>query len=122
MRTQRVGDMYSSSGYDEYCAGYNIVASDGTEVVGCEGIIDADPNNAAFIVKAVNSHEALVDALPRAEQMLRIAASIIRKHAGDATTTYDGAKCDGYCVADDCETEALIIASALSAIEKGEEA
>jgi hypothetical protein len=103
--------MYSSSGYEEYCAGYNIVASDGTEVVGCEGIIDADPDNAAFIVKAVNSHEALVEAL-------RVIA---------APLSCGCKPCVGQCRSQDAleivnDEMRGIARAALSAIEKGEEA
>lgn len=42
----------------------------------------------------------------RAAEMLRIAAKIIRNEANNAVVNYDGADCDGWCVADDCETAA----------------
>ena len=38
--------------------------------------------------------------------MLRIAAEVIREHASEATHFYDEADCDGYCIADDCESAA----------------
>lgn len=40
----------------------------------------------------------------RAEEMLQIAANYIREHCPDGTIHYDETECDGYCVADDCET------------------
>ncbi len=42
----------------------------------------------------------------RAIEMLRIAAEVIREHAPDVTRFYDEAECDGYCIADDCESAA----------------
>ena len=42
--------------------------------------------------------------LARAEQMLRIAAKYIDTHCPEDTIFYDGTDCDGYCVADDCES------------------
>lgn len=45
----------------------------------------------------------------RAAQMLRIAAAYIREFCPDRMAHYDEADCDGYCVADDCETAALML-------------
>jgi hypothetical protein len=42
----------------------------------------------------------------RAIDMLRIAAALIRQHAPEALYFYDNAYCDGYCIADDCESAA----------------
>jgi hypothetical protein len=42
----------------------------------------------------------------RAAQMLKIAACIIREHCPEATYGYDGVRCDGICIADDCEASA----------------
>ncbi len=47
--------------------------------------------------------------LLRAAEMLKIAAEYIRENWPDATVFYDEAECDGYCVADDCETAAEMI-------------
>lgn len=41
--------------------------------------------------------------IARAKEMLQVAADYIRKHYPDGMIHYDGADCDGYCVADDCE-------------------
>jgi hypothetical protein len=46
------------------------------------------------------------DDIKRAQEMLRIAAQYIRSHAPCHLVFYDNADCDGYCVADDCETAA----------------
>jgi len=45
----------------------------------------------------------------RAVEMLVIAAKYIRRHCPDGRIYYDEANCDGYCVADDCETAATMI-------------
>ena len=42
----------------------------------------------------------------RAIEMLNIAARYIREWDPTGTITYDEAKCDGYCVAEDCEAVA----------------
>ena len=42
----------------------------------------------------------------RAIEMLRIAALIIREHASTVEHFYDETTCDGWCVADDCESAA----------------
>lgn len=42
----------------------------------------------------------------RAIEMLRIAAKYIRDYYPDGIIHYDEAECDGYCVADDCESAA----------------
>ena len=44
--------------------------------------------------------------LARAIEMLNIAAAYIREHAPDCVSFYDGTDCDGYCIADDCESAA----------------
>lgn len=44
--------------------------------------------------------------LDRAMEMLRIAAKYIRKYHDDGILVYDGADCDGACIADDCEIAA----------------
>ena len=49
------------------------------------------------------------DGTARASLMLRIAAKYIREHAPDFEIYYDEARCDGYCVADDCEDAAAMI-------------
>lgn len=59
MRSNRIGDMWSDDGYEEYCAGYNIVAEGGDEIVGCEGIVDGDDANAKLIAAAPEMLEAL---------------------------------------------------------------
>ncbi len=41
--------------------------------------------------------------------MLKIAAEYIRNNWPEAMVFYDEAECDGYCVADDCETAAEMI-------------
>lgn len=43
---------------------------------------------------------------PRAAYMLRVAAWYIRDKYPDGIVYYDDAECDGYCVADDCESAA----------------
>ena len=42
----------------------------------------------------------------RAIEMLNIAADYIRANCPEGTIEYDKTTCDGYCVADDCETAA----------------
>lgn len=42
--------------------------------------------------------------LERAQFMLRTAAAYIRTYCPDEKMIYDDAECDGYCVADDCES------------------
>ncbi len=43
----------------------------------------------------------------RAVEMLRIAAQYIRDNAStDETVRYDGVECDGFCVAEDCDSAA----------------
>lgn len=59
MRTNRVGDMWAEDGFEEYCAGYNIVAEDGTEIVGVEGITDEADTNAKLMAAAPDLLEAL---------------------------------------------------------------
>ena len=44
--------------------------------------------------------------MERAKEMLRIAAEYIRHHYPDGDWLYDETTCDGYCVADDCESAA----------------
>ncbi|QDP54196.1 MAG: hypothetical protein GOVbin4685_56 [Prokaryotic dsDNA virus sp.] len=44
--------------------------------------------------------------LERATEMLFIAAKVIRENCPDAMHFYDNAECDGYCIADDCESAA----------------
>lgn len=54
----------------------------------------------------------------RAAQMLRVAATRIRNGLAAAETThYDGADCDGYCIADDCESAADDLADRIAALE-----
>jgi hypothetical protein len=45
----------------------------------------------------------------RAVEMLRIAAQYIRDNDPDGAIWYDDAMCDGYCVADDCESAAALL-------------
>lgn len=47
--------------------------------------------------------------ITRAVKMLRIAAHYIRFFAPDHVVRYDGAQCDGRCVADDCEKAADVL-------------
>lgn len=42
----------------------------------------------------------------RAAEMLRIAASFLREFDPEGTAFYDGADCDAFCIADDCEAAA----------------
>lgn len=42
----------------------------------------------------------------RAIEMLRVAAKMCRTHCAGVLIFYDEAKCDGICVADDCEAAA----------------
>jgi len=44
--------------------------------------------------------------IPRAAMMLRIAAQYINEYCPHEMIRYDEAECDGYCVADDCESVA----------------
>lgn len=49
------------------------------------------------------------DSIDRAIEMLKIAAKWIRENSGyfgETTEFYDGAECDGSCIADDCENAA----------------
>lgn len=51
-------------------------------------------------------------AFDRAVEMLRIAARYIRETYPDGHTVhYDGADCDGFCIADDCESAAEDVAA-----------
>jgi hypothetical protein len=47
----------------------------------------------------------------RAIEMLKVAARFLRENAYGVDTTifYDGAECDGQCIADDCENAALAL-------------
>ena len=38
----------------------------------------------------------------RRDYMLKVAAEYIREHYPDGDIFYDDARCDGYCLADDC--------------------
>ena len=40
----------------------------------------------------------------RKDYMLMVAAEYIREHCPGGMIFYDDAECDGYCVADDCES------------------
>ena len=40
----------------------------------------------------------------RRDYMLTVAAAYIRQHCTDGIIWFDEAECDGYCVADDCES------------------
>lgn len=40
----------------------------------------------------------------RPAYMLRVAAAFIREHCPEGVIYFDEAECDGYCVADDCES------------------
>jgi len=42
----------------------------------------------------------------RAHYMLRVAAAFIREHCPEGVIIFDEAECDGYCVANDCESAA----------------
>jgi len=42
--------------------------------------------------------------IKRACEMLMLASNFIREHCPDSLVEYDDAVCDGYCLADDCET------------------
>ena len=44
--------------------------------------------------------------ISRAREMLKVAAKYIRDYYPDGTIHYDENDCDGYCVADDCESAA----------------
>jgi hypothetical protein len=80
--------------------------------------IGADADHARFIALAnpsailllIERVERLEGVLPRAVEMLRIAAAIIREDAPHSQMFYDDANCDGGCVADDCESHAEVIA------------
>ena len=41
-------------------------------------------------------------AVARAIEMLEVAANLIEQYAPESLAHYDGADCDGLCVADDC--------------------
>lgn len=69
---------------EDYTSGWNI-AAEGSEVVGCEGILPDGEANARLIVKAVNSHALLLDALQTADRLL---ASM----AGEGWPEWDEAK------------------------------
>ena len=51
----------------------------------------------------------MTEAINRASEMLKIAAFVIRENAPDALHDYDDTTCDGYCIADDCESAAEAI-------------
>ena len=56
----------------------------------------------------------LIKALRRAEEMLRIAGPLVAKFAAESEVFYDGADCDGTCIAEDCEHAAEDAAEALA--------
>jgi hypothetical protein len=41
--------------------------------------------------------------------LLNLAAEYIRENWPDGEIDYDGTTCDGYCLADDCESEAKML-------------
>ena len=45
-------------------------------------------------------------AIERAKYLMRIAADFIEKYAASDTWEYDGALCDGYCLAEDLHSAA----------------
>lgn len=47
--------------------------------------------------------------LLRATEMLLVAAKYIREHCPDQLIHYDDVDCDGFCVADDCESAAAAL-------------
>ena len=51
---------------------------------------------------------------PRAAEMLRVAATFLRSEEPNGTVFYDGAACDAFCIADDCEAAADDIDAALA--------
>lgn len=53
--------------------------------------------------RLIASAPELLKALRRAEEMLRIAGPLVAKYAAEAEAFYDGADCDGTCIAEDCE-------------------
>lgn len=46
------------------------------------------------------------EVLDRAIVMLRVAGKHCETHAASRTSYYDGARCDGYCIKQDCEAAA----------------
>jgi hypothetical protein len=57
-------------------------------------------------IAAVPAVRVKPEAVERAIEMLRIAATVIREHAYSTEAEYDGTTCDGYCIADDCGSAA----------------
>ena len=51
---------------------------------------------------------------PRAAEMLLVAATFLRSEEPGGTVFYDGAACDAFCIADDCEAAADDIDAALA--------
>lgn len=78
-----------------------------------EGLIAEQDANARLIAAAPN----YAAAAPRAVEMLRIAADVIRNQNPGAHYKYDGADCDGYCIADDCESAAEDLTAAIAKAE-----
>ena len=56
----------------------------------------------------------LLAALRRAEEMLRIAGPLVAKFAAEEEVFYDGANCDGTCIAEDCGHAAEDAAEAIA--------
>ena len=66
--------------------------------------------NARLIAAAPN----MAGVSPRAAEMLRVAATFLRSEEPNGTVFYDGAACDAFCIADDCEAAADDIDAALA--------
>jgi hypothetical protein len=54
----------------------------------------------------IEAYKTRSEEIKRAVEMLKIAAKYIRDNDPEGIIFYDGTDCDGYCVADDCETAA----------------
>lgn len=80
-----------------------------------------DPECAAN-ARLIAAAPDLLEASPRAVEMLRIAADVIRHQAPRAHYKYDGADCDGYCIADDCESAAEDLSAAIAKAEEPDHA
>lgn len=61
--------------------------------------------------------DEVIEALKRAQEMLRIAGPLVEQYAADAIIHYDQADCDGTCIADDCRDAADHIDQVLSTID-----
>ena len=88
-------------------------------VAACGGYFDNTSDGAYVVENEANAHliaaaPDMAGVSPRAAEMLRVAATFLRSEEPTGTVFYDGAACDAFCIADDCEAAADDINAALA--------